>query len=344
MFMEGHRIPRREAVARIVLAGYPEPSDDQIDRWDSAGLICEPPCAERRSSYGYTAQQQDRLVAIARIVARLDSKRPRNSEIAFWLCYEGARDVPADLVCAHIEASVKLLQSGLLRILNGLGSRNEGFYVGFMATAKKLGFLLARKVLLSTIPHLGRSSLARQTIGTFIALLLRTSSKPTSYGSVARDLRQGATALRADATPPPEHALRYLFETISDLSQLFRLDASNTMLQAVREIASEDPTEMYWAVELVAGMLPAAARVFPWMVDASTLSSLKPTEQKTVDRYFAPIQCAVMATLRHNDYTRALATQVREGNTQRIVADLQEAKVVTDQIGTTISLDKVMHE
>jgi hypothetical protein len=342
--MEELRIPRREVVAAIVRSGHPEPSDDQIDRWDKAGLICEPPSSERRGAYGYTAQQRDRLVAISRIIARLESERPRGSEIAFWLSYEGARDVPADLVCEHIDASVSVFQSALLRILNGLGSRNEGFHLGIIGKAKKLGFMLARKVLVSAIPYLSRSSLARETIGTFITLMLQTSSKPTTYGSVAREMRQTASALRTDSNPPPEQALRYLFETISDFSQLFRLDANNTMLLAVHEIAREDSSEIYWAIELVAGMLPAAAKVFPWMVDATTLPQLSPKDQKALDRYFAPLQCAVMATLRRNPYTRALAVDLSAGKAERVVADLQQMKDLADQIGTTISLEKVMHE
>jgi|HubBroStandDraft_6_1064221.scaffolds.fasta_scaffold213556_2 hypothetical protein len=342
--MQEQRIPRRAVVATIVRLGYPEPSDDQIDRWDKAGLICEPPSSERRGAYGYTTQQRDRLVAISGIIARLESERVRGSEIAFWLSYGGARDVPADLVCEHIDTSVKVLQSGLLRILNGLGSRNEGFLLGVIGKAKKLGFMLARKVLLSALPYLSRSSLARETIGTLISLMLQTSSKPTTYGSVAREMRQTASALRTDSTPPPEHALRYLFETIADFSQLFRLDANNRMLQAVQEIVSEDPSEIYWAVELVAGMLPAAAKVFPWMVDATTLPQLSPKDQKALNRYFAPMQCAVMATLRRNPYSRALAADVSIGKTERVVADMQQMKALTDQIGMTISLERVLHD
>jgi hypothetical protein len=245
-------------------------------------------------------------------------------------------------VCEHIDTSVKVLQSSLLRILNSLGSRNEGFQLGVVGKAKKLGFMLARKVLLSAIPHLSRSSLARETIGTFIALLLQTSSKPTTYGSVAREMRQTACALRPDSTAPPEQALRYLFETIADFSQLLRLDDNNAMLQAVREIVREGPSEIYWAVELVAGTLPAAAKVFPWMVDATKLPQLSPQDQRAVDRYFAPVQCAVMATLRRNPYTRALAADVSAGKTERVVADMRQMKELADQMGATISLEKAI--
>ncbi|MGA8474390.1 MAG: hypothetical protein WB681_04925 [Candidatus Cybelea sp.] len=252
--------------------------------------------------------------------------------------------MPASLVCKHIESSVSVFQTAMLRILNGLGSRNEGFHVGVVATAKKLGGLLARKIVLKVIPHLGRSSLAREALSTLIVLMLRTSNTPSGYGSVARDIRQGAMAVRKDATPPPEEALRYLFETISEFSQLLRLDDANTMLLAVREISETDPTQIYWAVEFVARVLPAAAHVFPWMIDASKVRSLSPTEQKSLNRYFAPLHCAVIATLRNNEYTKDLAADVRAGNTQRIITDMQQMKDLADQVGHTISLEGVTHE
>ena len=162
--MDEPRMPRRELYRQI--APYVEslPSGDQLDRWSDAGLLCEEPGSGRASRYGYTAAQRDRIIQIGLLQARLKTKRLRHSEIAFWLAFGGARDVPADLVCAHLEDSVRTFQSEGLRILNGLGSRNQGYRRGVAGIAHKLAGLLAKQIVMKVLPYFSRSSVTRDVL------------------------------------------------------------------------------------------------------------------------------------------------------------------------------------
>ena len=95
------------------------------------------PGTGRASRYGYTAEQRDRIIQIGLLQERLKTKRLRHSEIAFWLAFGGARDVPADLVCAHLEDSVRTFQSEGLRFSTAWGAA-KGYLRGVPAVAQKL--------------------------------------------------------------------------------------------------------------------------------------------------------------------------------------------------------------
>jgi hypothetical protein len=337
LLVEERRFSRREAKAQIEDAGYPAPSDDQIDRWEAAGLLCEPPSARKPSPYGYTSAQAERLVAIARIVSRLGSERTRNAEIAFWLCLEGAVDVPPEFVCEHLLVEARTFQSSTGRILNSLGRRSEGHHLGIIGIAKKLGGLLARQAS-KIIPSLSRSSLAREVLGTFITLFLYTSAKPNEYSTVARDIRQATTVMRRNSDPPPEPVLRQLFDIIADFSQFLRTDERNPALVAVEQLRqSANPADVFWVIELGAGIITTINAVFPWISEASGLPSLSARDQQVINRHFAPVSCAILATLRNNEHTMALASKLRAGNTDEAIGDLRKLKQVGIEIFDAIA-------
>lgn len=335
--MDEPSTPRREVMVQIVDAGYAPPSDDQVDRRHAAGLICEPPSQGRPPVYGYTAAQAERLLAIARLEERLKSKRLPYSEIAFWLCFEGATDVPAALVCEHIKVAIETFQSRGLRILNELGRRNEGAHIDILGVAKKLGGLLARKIVLRWIPSLGRSSLAREVLGAGLGLFLRASAKPIRYSEVSGDVRRTVTALRSDSTPPPGPVLRELFSVVVDFSQLLRFDADNAMLVAIRSIASADPNHIFDTVEFARNTLNVASRVFPWMIDPSVLPYLDEADREFLDRYYAPLLCGAIATVRGNQYSENRAEQLRAGNIEPSLAEFTQMKQLSDHIMTKVS-------
>lgn len=336
-------IPRRVAKERIQAAGFPRPSDYQIDRWDDAGLLCEPPCEGRRERYGYTEAQVLRLILIAQIVASIGSKRVRSSEIAFWLCILGARDVPPELVCKHLEATVRTYQKALRRILNGLGRRNEGHHIGGMATAMKLGGLMAKFVVLKLLPSFGRTGFARDLIGTAIGLFLRSSAKPLRYHEAANDLRNITTALRPNSEPPRDGTLREVAAMIADASQLFRLDDENTMLKAVRSLASA-PADVFEVVENGRNALAVSRSVFPWIIDTKQLPSLSVADRRIFARLFPPLICGVMASLRHDAEANVIAAELRAGNTERVLSELSHVKQLSKEIVNTISLEAVRNE
>jgi hypothetical protein len=334
-------IPRRDVKSRIAQVALLVPSDDQIDRWHADGLLCEPHSGERPSVYGYTEMQQQRLLLITRIVSSLKSERVHSSEIAFWLCFNGATDIPPELVLEHIEATIKAFQSRWLRILNELGSRNEGSHIGILGVAKKLGWLLAKKLVLKVIPSLGHSSLAREFIGTGVALVLRISVKPNQYGDVAADLRRATTVLRRESGPPSEHVLRELFSVVSDMSQLLRLDDENAMLVAVRVIARQNPASILQVVESTRNALATGSRFFPWMTNPAAVPFFGPEDREFFGRYFAPALCGAMATLRDNEHAKQLNAELRAGNPERALAEWGQMKQVSDYVVETIALKGV---
>jgi hypothetical protein len=156
-------------------------------------------------------------------------------------------------------------------------------------------------------------------------------------------VRQLAVVIGNNPNPPAEQVLQTLLSETSEFSQLLRLDGENAMLMAVREIATGNPTSVYWAVELVARSLPAVVSAFPRM-NASDTDWLGPKDKQVVDRFLAPLLCAMTATCRDNEYSKKLAQQVRAGNMERIIADVQLVKQWADQVGRTISFGKVSHE
>ena len=339
LIMEEPPIPRREAKVRIAQAGYEPPSDDQIDRWHSEGLLCEQPSTGRPLAHGYSETQVRRLIAIARIVAALKSQRVRSSEIAFGLCVNGAIDIPPGLVCEHVEVAVRAFQAKIRRILNEIGSRNEGFYVGFLGKARKLGGLLAKNILLKAIPSLARSGFAREVIGTTIGLFLRALAKPVQYGELAGDIRRTTTALRPDSMPPTRQALRELFATISDASQLLRLDEENAMLLAIRTVG--DSGEIFSVVEFTRNLLAVASRFFPWMTNPNAVPWLDAEDREFLRRYSIPVVCGAMATIRANEYTKGLAADLRAGNTGRASVEFAQMKQFGDYFVGAISVKEV---
>jgi hypothetical protein len=341
--MKGGSITRREVKTQIVAEGCPEPSDDQIDRWADA-FACGQPSQGGLSAYGYTEAQAQRLVLIAKIVKGLPSKRVRKSEIAFWLAFQGAVDVPPDLVCEHIEASVRTFQRRSRRILNELGRRNEADCVGVKEIAKKLAGLLARNIVLKLVPALGRSMLAREFLSILIGIFLRASTRTTPYAEVSGEIGRATAVLSPTSEPLPGDARQELFSILADASQLLRLDDKNEMLIGIRAVtASGDSAQVFLIVESARKLLITASQVFPWMLNPSVLTSFALEDRRFLARYFAPIVCGVRAAIRDNEYAKQLDVDLREGNTERTLTEFSQAKQLGDHVANRLSTG-VSHE
>lgn len=336
--MEERSVTRRQVKARIVAAGCPEPSDEQIDRWGAAGLVCEPPSQGRPSAYGYTEAQAQRSVLIARIASNLPSKRVRTSEIAFWLAFNGATDVPVDLVCQHIEASIQAIQSRIWRILNELGRGNEADYVGVIGTAQKLGGLLARSILLKLVPVLGDSALAQEFLGAVLGVFLPALKQPTPYEVVSSDLGKASAVLSPTSEPLPAKARRELFSIFTEAFQFLRWDDKNEMLLGIRAIAaSDDSRRVLQVVESARNLLITASKVFPWMLNPGTLPFLGLEDRLFFARYFAPTVCGLNAALRDNEYAQQFDADLRAGKTERALSELSQMKQLGEYVANKLS-------
>ena len=81
--------------------------DDRFDRFRNQELMDDLLPIEGTTQRGFTSAQAQRFFDLLALCRQLRSKRPRASDLAFWLCWNGATDVPPYLVCEHVERCVR---------------------------------------------------------------------------------------------------------------------------------------------------------------------------------------------------------------------------------------------
>ena len=312
------------------------PSDDRFDRFRKAGLLHDLAAIPGTTQHGFTKDQANRFIFLL-AVSKVLGRRPRLSALAFWLCWYGAENVPADLVCKHVERTMVSFLAYLRREFDRRrvppkGMRNAQRW-------ERAGQPWAKFILKSLLRRAVDNPIAREVLSWTVGLALRALISPTSFEAVGGILQRLLYLVGVDKSKT--EAQRELWATLSEGAQLFTLDAdANPLVGAVRVVRAEDPKAIIQIVQDTRRMVGAMGAVFPLfrIANAPLVEDRSNKTQVYMAKHFAPGMTAVTALTRHMPHAIELNRAMREGNYEPVFAEFHQVKVVTDDIAARIGL------
>jgi hypothetical protein len=312
------------------------PSDDRFDRFRAGGLIGDLGPIHGTTQRGFTPAQAQRFFDLLSLCKQLGSKRPRASALAFWLCWYGATNVPAKLVCEHIERSV-------LSYIRFIGRQYDRRRVPYRKKGdperwRKAGIPWAKPFIKEFLRQYVHSGLLLDIMATVVGLALRILFSDSSFEAAAAILKR--LAFLFGAKEANVAAMRTLWEIAREGIQLFTTnEQSNPLLNAVREIKAEDPSQIVQQVHDARLAIAVMGTVFPTFNVAMepAVPESNSEAQVTAMRNFPPGMCAVMALTRRTPHAIEVRERLRAGDTEAAVEEFRQIQVIRDTIITHIS-------
>lgn len=301
-------------------------SEDRLDRWHTHNLTDASLPIAGSAERGYTVSQVNRILLVAEIAARIQSKKPRAAEIAFILAYEG-HEAPPLLMLEHVEKSVQIFQARIRRMLDGHG---DGHLERIDATTR-LAPQVIRMLLRYASPKLAKNvvlfEFAVAGVDIVLSLILKGSASEKTFPLFASLVRRVCPNAAPDAP-------RMLWNLLHDVMALVRLDGKNAIFAAVKETCNEAHTALLAARD-THRLLDLGSRVFPWMADATVLCDLgwfTQDDRRFFNRYFAPIVCGLILALRKDEFARRRLADIRAGDVADSLDDLNTLRVAGGEI------------
>jgi hypothetical protein len=325
----GNLIPRSKVFSDARRCNL-DPSDDRFDRLRDVALLDDLGPVLNSKERGFTPTQAKRFIDLLTIGKELRSKRPRASELAFFLCWSGERDVPPELVCEQIERSVL----AFLRWFGRECDRRRTPIDGNLRSEKRwerIGRSWARFVTKSMWRKYLDRPVIRDLIGATFAAVFRAIFSAASFESVAGKLRNIAFVVVGRDVPISD--LKKVWEGTREVAELFSPDErTNKLLLAIREIRRTNPLGVIQLVHDTRNHLDALGEVFPAF--AAALAKNEPSDHGWVPVVKAlPAQlCAVLAVTAQFPRAIEIRKQLREGNRQQALAEFYNIKIVRDDI------------
>jgi hypothetical protein len=301
-------------------------SEDQMDRWRNQHLTDASSPIAGSAERGYTAGQATRILQVAEIAARIPSKRPTVSEIAFILAYEG-HAAPPLLVLEHIEKCMRIFQGRVRRMLDGHG---DGTLSRIDASAR-LAPQVIRTVLRYVSPRLARNALLFEVAvaGVEILLNLILTGKASE-----KAFPMFASLIRRIFTNSTSEAPKMLWDLLHEAIAFLRLDEKNAIFLAVKDACSQPEGALLAATD-THRLLDLGSGVFPWMSDAGVLCALgwfTADDRRFFNRHFAPMVCGLLLALRKDEFAQRRLSDVRAGNVEDSLDDLKTMRAAGGDI------------
>lgn len=328
-------IPKSEVFARgeeLKLA----PSDDRFDRFRKAKLLDDLALLEGTTQRGFTVEQANRFITLLAVSNAL-GKRTRPDALAFWLVWYGFKNVPATLVCDHIERTI----TSFLRYMRREFDRKRVPPKGLRNPQRweRAGEPWAKFIVKNLLQRAAGNPVAREMLSFLIGLALRALISPTSFESVAHLLQR--LAVLAGGQKSKVDALREAWAALSEAMQLFTLDIEqNPLVGAIRKVRAEEPELVVSLVLDTRNSVGVMGAVFPIFRTASPPLAEDPNDKTKVylAKHFGPGMAAVVALTRDMPHAIEMRKNMREGNYDAALAEFHQVKVVTDDIATRIGI------
>jgi hypothetical protein len=323
-------IPRREVFEEAERRGL-APSDDRFDRFRKAQLLGDLDYLPDSKQRGFTAHQAKRFFDLLSLSQQIASKRPRPTALAFWLCWHGATDVPAELVAEHVERSV-------LTFLRTLKRQYERRRVPSRNSAdperwRQAGMPWAKAAIKEFVAPRIKSPLLVDIIATATGMALRTWFSNPTFESTLALLRRflwlfGAKEINVELA-------RQLWDMLQDGLRLFTTyERSNPLLGAVREVNATKPEQIIELVHDARRACEVMGTVFPFYRMACEPPVPVDPQYPIVAKYhlFPPGFAAVMALVR--DYPNAIKMRqhLRDGNNEPVLEEFRAIAVIRDSV------------
>ncbi|MEO8909522.1 MAG: hypothetical protein ABI408_04770 [Gemmatimonadaceae bacterium] len=323
-------IPRHEVFEEAGRRGL-APTDDRFDRFRKAKLLNDLAYLPDSKQRGFTPVQQQHFFNLLSVSQQITSKRPRPSALAFWLCWHGATDVPADLVAEHIERSVLTFLRTLKRQYERrrVPSRsNEG-----SERWRQAGLPWAKAVIKEFLTPYVKNAFLLDVVATGTGFALRSwFSNPTFESTLALLKRFvwlfGAKDINVDLA-------RQLWDMLQDGLRLFTTgERSNPLLCAVREVNASNPQQIIELVHDARRAFEVMGTVFPIYRRACEPPTPVDPQYPAVAKYylFPPGMAAVTALVRDVPHAVEMRRQLKEGNTAPMLEEFKAIGVIRDSV------------
>lgn len=331
----GALIPKSVVFAKAIELEL-EASDDRFERFRKAGLLRDLTPISGTTQRGFTWDQANRFIFLL-AVCKVLGKRPRLSALAFWLCWYGAQDVPADLVCEHVERTMLSFLAKMRREFDRKrvppkGTRDPRRW-------KRAGEPWAKFIVKNMFHRAAGNPIAREALTWTIGLVLRAVISPTSFETVAGILQRLCFLIGIDKSKI--EAQRQLWLALSEAAPLFTFDVNaNPLVGAIRTVRAEDPNAIFQIVQDTRCTVGAMGEVFPIFRLANPPLVEDPNDETQVymAKHFGPGMTAVIALTRNMPHAIELHRSMREGNYDLVFAEFHQVKVVTDDIAARIGM------
>jgi hypothetical protein len=311
-----HEYPKlRSAVfEEATLRGFGK-CDDRYDRFRTAGVLDDLDFVSGTKYRAFTRKQEQRFFDLLTLCDQLRTKRPRASELAFWLCWNGATDVPPELVCEHIERTVLFVIQFIRREYNRrrvpLRSENDP------ERWRQAGLAWAKPLIRQFLAKRVGNGLLLDIVSTAVGLALRALVTGGSFKKAAPLLKRFAFLFGGGNVPI--EAMRELWGMLQEGLTLFSLNKrSNPLLVAVREVVASDPRQIIGHVQDGRLACEVMAAVFP-MYNVSGAPALPEgceNQKVSIHRMLPPGISAVLALIRNDPHAIDMREQLRNGNTE----------------------------
>ena len=331
------QIPKAEVFAKATELGL-APSDDRFDRFRKAALLDELIPIAGTNQRAFTLEQANRFAFLLGLSKALGSKRPRPSALAFWLCWYGFDDIPAELICEHIDRTMLSFLAMMRREferkrvpISGVRDPKRWEKVG-----KPWGKFMLKYYLRRAIGN----PIAQQAFSWTFSLALRAIASETSFDAVAPMLQRVAYVFGIDKAKV--EGLREIWSAFSEGLQLFALDVSkNPLIGTIREINAKDPELIIPIVRDTRLVVYAMGAVFPIFQTAKAPLAEDPNDKTLayIAKHFAPGMAAVVALTRDFPHAIEMCRKLREGNFQPLLEEFHQVKVVTDDMMRKIGIE-----
>jgi hypothetical protein len=322
--------PKAEVFAEARRRGL-EPSDDRFDRFRTARLIGDLATIEGTTQHGFTPTQAQRFFDLLTLCKKLDSKRPRASALAFWLCWDGATDVPPELICEHIERTVQ----SFLRYLRRQYDRRRVPYrsAGDPERWRKAGMPWVKPFIKELLTSFIGNGLMLDILSTVVGLFLRALFSNAAFEAAAPILKRLAFLFGIKQVKP--EAMRGFWNVAQEGTQLFTTDErTNALITAVREVNAQAPGEIIGLVHDTRRTIAAMSAAFPTydVTTAPAVPDPRSDVSVTLNRLFPPGMTAVTALTRKEPHAIEMRENLRSGNVEPVVEEFRQVRVIRDTI------------
>ena len=320
--------PRSEVFAEAVRRGL-EPGDDRFDRFRNQELMDDLLPIEGTTQRGFTSAQAQRFFDLLALSRQLRSKRPRASALAFWLCWNGATDVPPHLVCEHVERCVG-------SYLKALKRQYERRRVPIRMADdperwRKAGMSWAKPLVDGVLRSFAGNGLMLDFLAILVGLLLRAVFSRASFEAVSGLLSRLAFLLGAKSFNI--EAARTIWNIIAEGFALFTPnEETNPLLAAVRKVSAEEPEAIIGLVHDTRLVIELMGQVFP-MYDLRGAPAIpESADDISTSRYhkFAPAMVSVLTLTSTHPHCVEMRKNLRAGNVELVLQEFHQVRVVRD--------------
>jgi|HubBroStandDraft_2_1064218.scaffolds.fasta_scaffold01489_3 hypothetical protein len=306
------------------------PSDDRFDRFRKAKLLDDLALIPGTTQRGFTREQANRFITLSAVSKAL-GKKTRPDALAFWLVWYGFENVPAGLVCDHVERSV----TSFLRYMRREFDRKRVPPKGLRNPQRweRAGEPWAKFIIKHLFQRAAGNPVAQEMLSFLVGLALRALISPTSFESVAHLLQR--LAFLAGAKKSKVEALREAWTFLGEAMQLFTLDIEqNPLVDAIRKVKAEDMQLIDSLVLDTRNSVDVMGAIFPVFRTASPPLSEDPNDKtKTyIAKHFGPSMTALVALTRDMPHAIEMHRDMREGKYDAALTEFHQVKIVTDDI------------